>query len=118
MGISVAAVVQHLAILEEGGRSGRRKAGRIRRCRMEPGAAFGGSGFGWHHRQLSHQRRERFDLGQVILVLRDARRGLPSDVGRVESLTGVAELQASRASCGRSSLRCPELPTAPCRKCP
>lgn len=37
LGITVAAVVQHLAILEEGGLIRSEKVGRIRTCRIEPG---------------------------------------------------------------------------------
>jgi DNA-binding transcriptional ArsR family regulator len=37
LGITVAAVVQHLAILEAGGLIRSEKVGRIRTCRIEPG---------------------------------------------------------------------------------
>lgn len=64
LNISLAAVVQHLQILEESGLVHTRKTGRVRTCRLEPAALSAAEKWISDRRSLWERRLDR--LGQFL----------------------------------------------------
>ena len=69
--MSLAAVVQHVQVLEESGLVRTRKAGRVRTCRMEPATLRAAEGWLSQRRALWASRLDR--LGMVLAEQRKKR---------------------------------------------
>lgn len=64
LSITLAAVVQHLQVLEECGLVVTEKVGRVRTCRLDPAAISAATD--WLHERRSHWERSLDHLGEIL----------------------------------------------------
>lgn len=75
LAISLPAVMQHLAVLEESGVVTSRKQGRVRTCQVEPKALTAAERWITERRQLWERRLDR--LGEYLDAMPDEEEGQP-----------------------------------------